>query len=672
MRHVRAVLAGLAAVILMGANAAAQDFAPRITRDAFGVPTIHGRTDAEAAYGVALAHAEEDFQTLQHVVLGARGKLGAHLGREGATSDFLWHLLRVEDTVAAGYERVSPETRALAEGYAAGLNAYAATHRKESIRAARAVTGRDVIAGFTLTSPLFYGMGRVLGPLLSKEGRPCTGAASGPPAREERGSNAFAIAPARSADGATRLVVNSHQPWDGPVAWWEVKVTSDEGWSMHGGVFPGSPVPLLGANDTLGYAATVNFPDLIDLYRLQTDSTRPDQYFFDGEWRRFEIKKIRLWVKQGPISIPVSRTLRFSAQGPVFETADGFIAVRYAGIGETRNLEQYYRMSKARNFAEWREALELRAVPSTNLIYADRTGKIAFFYNASFPVRADGHDWRGCVRGDTSANVWTALAPLSQNPIVEDSKSGFVFSANAAPFLASGPDDNPKPEAFPDSFGIERHMTNRAYRAQELFAAAGPIGAQDLHAIKYDVTYSPRSDMARAVAEILSFDVGAEADLIEAQRVLRAWDFRADKDNPGAALAQLMWAPIHYSRRDGKPPPAPMTTLRAAIKTLKECCGKLDPPWGEVLRLRRGPHDLPLAGGPDTLRAIGWTPDLDGKLKADFGDGLTMFVAWAGDGAKTTDVIHQFGAAQKNPASPHFANQSPLFSQTLLRRWEAK
>jgi penicillin amidase/acyl-homoserine-lactone acylase len=672
MRRLKALLAGMGALVVSATGAQAQDFGPRITRDAYGVPTVHGRTDAEAAYGVALAHAQEDFATMQQVVLGARGRLGAHLGRDGAASDFLWHLLRVEETVKDGYQRVSPETRALAEAYAAGLNAYAAAHPKESIADARNVTGRDVIAGFTLTSPLFYGMGRVLGPLLSKEGRPCSPTASGPPAREERGSNAFAIAPLRSADGYTRLVVNSHQPWDGPVAWWEVKVTSDEGWSMHGGVFPGSPVPLLGANDALGYAATVNFPDLIDLYRLRTDPARKEQYFYDGEWRQFEIKKVRLWVKQGPIRIPVSRTLRFAAQGPVFETADGFIAVRYAGMGETRNLEQYYRMSKARTFAEWRAALELRAVPSTNLIYADRTGKIAFYYNASFPMRAAGHDWRGCVRGDTSANVWNTLAPLSQNPIIEDPKSGFVFSANAAPFLASGPEDNLKPAAFPESFGLERHMTNRALRSEELFALSGKISAQDLHAIKYDLAYSPRSDMARAVAEILAADVGADADLIEAQRVLRAWNFRTDQDNRGAALAQLMWAPIHYARRDGKPMPPPLTTLRPAIQALKECCGKLDPPWGEVLRLRRGAHDLPLSGGPDTLRAIGWTKDTDGKLRADFGDGLTMFVAWAPDGGKTTDVIHQFGAAQKNAASPHFADQSPLFAQLLLRRWGAK
>ena len=36
-----------------------------IVRDAFGVPHIFGKTDADVAYGLAWAHAEDDFTTIQ-------------------------------------------------------------------------------------------------------------------------------------------------------------------------------------------------------------------------------------------------------------------------------------------------------------------------------------------------------------------------------------------------------------------------------------------------------------------------------------------------------------------------------------------------------------------------------------------------------------------------------
>ena len=111
--------------------------APRIARDSFGVPTIHGRTDAEAAYGLAIAHAEDDFATIQLVVLAARGRLGARLGPEGARSDFLYHVLRVDEAVRDRYARdLTPETRALIEAYAAGLNAYGAAHPREVLAGA--------------------------------------------------------------------------------------------------------------------------------------------------------------------------------------------------------------------------------------------------------------------------------------------------------------------------------------------------------------------------------------------------------------------------------------------------------------------------------------------------------------------------------------------------------
>src|SRR3546814_13642203 len=76
----------------------------------------------------------------------------------------------------------------------------------------------------------------------------------------DNGSNGMAVAPARSTDGATRLVSNSHQPWTGGVAWYELVVHSEEGWDFAGANFPGSPYPFLGHNKYLGWTNTVNRP----------------------------------------------------------------------------------------------------------------------------------------------------------------------------------------------------------------------------------------------------------------------------------------------------------------------------------------------------------------------------------------------------------------------------
>ena len=121
----------------------------RILRDSWGVPHVFGRTDAEVAFGLAYAHAEDDFATVQGALLAARGRLASVYGRSAAPNDYMVRLMRVWDTVDAGYERdLRPETRALCEAYAEGLNRCAGRHPREALAALYPATGRDVVAGF--------------------------------------------------------------------------------------------------------------------------------------------------------------------------------------------------------------------------------------------------------------------------------------------------------------------------------------------------------------------------------------------------------------------------------------------------------------------------------------------------------------------------------------------
>jgi acyl-homoserine lactone acylase PvdQ len=113
--------------------ASTQPYDAVIARDRFGIPHVHGASDADTAYGLAWAHAEDDFLTIQQSTLAARGRLATVAGRDAAPIDYLVALLRVREVTAAGYATLAPGTRALLEGYAAGLNAYAAAHPREVI-----------------------------------------------------------------------------------------------------------------------------------------------------------------------------------------------------------------------------------------------------------------------------------------------------------------------------------------------------------------------------------------------------------------------------------------------------------------------------------------------------------------------------------------------------------
>ncbi|MCV6604630.1 MAG: penicillin acylase family protein, partial [Porticoccaceae bacterium] len=217
----------------------AEQYDVRIIRDAYGVPHIYGDRDVDVAFGLAYAHAEDDFATMQDVLLATRGKLATLKGVAASKTDYLIQMMRVWDVVNAGYDtRLSTEARAHAEAYANGLNYYISQNPDGISPHLLPVTGRDVVAGFTFKTPLFYGFDQALAAVA--DGSYGTGldktAALIPTNKPQPdiGSQGIAVAPSRSADGHTRLLVNSHQPLTGPVAWYEARVKSGEGWDMAG------------------------------------------------------------------------------------------------------------------------------------------------------------------------------------------------------------------------------------------------------------------------------------------------------------------------------------------------------------------------------------------------------------------------------------------------------
>jgi len=649
--------------------AAAERYDVRILRERFGVPHVYGKTDPDVAYGLAFAHAEDDFDTIQRVLLASRGRLASVEGTDAAPADFLFHWLGVPEAMERYEEAVSPEAKTLADAYADGVNHYAALHPEQVLPGVVPVRGRDVVAGFTFRTPFFYGLERAVRPLFDEENPPESPHAE--TARREAqpsvftgtGSNAIAVAPSRAADGATRLLVNSHQPYTGPVAWYEVRLHSEAGWDMVGGVFPGSPVVLHGTSPALGWASTVNTPDLADVYRLEIDPADPDRYRLDGEWRRLEKREAELTVKLfGRLRWTVRRELLRSAHGPVIRQPHGTYALRFAGMGELRHLEQYLRMNRAQSFAEWQDAMRMQAIPSVNFVYADRSGNVAYFYNARFPKRAPGFDWQRVLPGDRSDLIWQETLPFDAVPKVVRPRSGYVVNANHTPFRSSDPADAPAPARFAPELGIESRMTNRGLRQLELFGGDASITREEFRAYKFDKRYADGSEAKRIVAEILAADVDGDAELAAGQKLLAGWSGSAEAGDRAAALAILSATPVVVATLQGLTPPSVESSYRDAVRTLLRHHGRLDVPWGEVNRFRRGRLDRPASGGPDVLRAIeDFELEPDGTYTARSGDSLVMFVEWDRAGRQRVETIHQFGSATLDERSPHYADQAPLF-----------
>lgn len=654
-----------------------------IIRDHYGVPHIHGATDADVAYGLAWANAEDDFGNMQLNMLMARARSGEVRGKEGAGIDYAIQLLEVRKLITERYAtEVSEPFKKVLEGYVQGINTYAAMHPKEVLRKGMfPVDPIDVLCGYTMSLVLLQGAAWDFQSIIA--GR---AGEAGP--FSQRGSNGFAMSSKRTADGQTYFISNSHQPLEGPTAWYEAHLVSGEGQNCLGALFPGGVSVFVGATPDIAWGHTVNQPDLTDVYELVTRGKgRALEYRLDGAWLPLEQGMARMLVKLGPVRIGVRKKTFKSEHGPVIKSKDGgYYALRFPAIMTIGAAEQWHAMNKARNHTEFREVLDMRGLPSLNIIYADRQDTIMYISNALFPVRKPGYDWRGVLPGDTSAVIWNEFHPLSSNVQVLDPPSGYVFNTNNTPFNCTGPADNPS-LALHDTLIREYYWdNNRSIRFQELMKGRDKVDFAELLEMKYDVQY-PDSIYIHYVSNPKltgGLDPALYPDIADEISLLADWDRCGTAESVGAGFFLVTLQ--HFSKRiydrhelferHEIPDEDFVASIRHAKRYLSKHFGTTQVPLGMLQRHVRGDRDWPIEGLPDQLAALASRPWKNGRLRSYSGESYIQHVRFHAEGMHISSV-QPYGASSKAD-SPHYADQVELYlsrrtkEMSLDRDWVEK
>ena len=235
-----------------------------IVRDNYGIPHIFSKTDAEVAYGLAWAHAEDDFETIQLAYLAGNSMLSNHLGAEGAPADFISKFIGSEEIVDKKYNEISDKYKSVLDGYAQGLNSYAKKFPNK-------VLYKKL---FPLTPKMMLRYGQLQLFIRSKGGE-WVGRILSDNSQEDFidqslvGSNFIAMNSSKTKSGESFLVINTHQPLEGPTSWYEAHLNSEEGTNILGTLYPGTPHILIGVNENLAWSHTFNNLDIFDVYKLE-------------------------------------------------------------------------------------------------------------------------------------------------------------------------------------------------------------------------------------------------------------------------------------------------------------------------------------------------------------------------------------------------------------------
>ena len=631
-----------------------------IVRDKWGVPHIFAPTDPGVAYGLAWAHAEDDFETIQKGFMAGKNMLGQFSGKEGATIDYIVHFLRCRKIVDERYEKeISPTYKKILEAYSQGINAYATAHPNEILlKKLFPVSPQDMLTYSVLQLAVSCGVDGAL--------KQINGGTVPLAKWQLGGSNAYAFNSKKTEDGNVFLAINSHQPLEGPVAWYEAHLCSEEGWNILGALFPGAPSILHGCNEYLGWAHTVNNPDKTDVYQLEINPVNPLQYKMDGHWQTLEEETARLKVKLLGIVLSVKKKIHYSKFGPTMLTKRGAFAIRTGPFFDIRGLEQWWRMNKAKNFSEFKKAIEMGAIPGYNVVYADKFDTIYYLSNGKIPLRDKKYDWKTTLPGNTSASLWNDFHPIKELPQVLNPPSGYLFNSNHSPFNATSATDNIKITDYDGTMSYETNENNRSKRFMKLISQYPKLSYANFKRIKYDMRLPDTLAYQTKADSLFMLDESEFPAIKEQIQTLKSWNRNADVQSKGAALFGIIYYRVVEEQNKGASYRSlsvkkSSELIRFAKNYMLKHFGRSDITLGEYQKLVRGKREIALPGLPDVISAMRSQPHTNGKVKGDQGESYIELVKFTSAGPEI-ETINCYGASNK-PDSPHYADQMEWFVQ---------
>jgi acyl-homoserine-lactone acylase len=680
--------------------------------DKWGVPHVYGKTLTDMFYCFGWAQAEAHGNLLLHVLGQSRGR-GAEYFGPGLKDETLktdrWIWTNEVPARSAKWLAVqTPEFRSYLDAFAAGINGYAAKHPQAlatEVKQVLPITALDIIEH----EQHFYDFEFVAGKVLATPGHVDSATLTMPvePGLENTaedladGSNGWAIGPSHSTSGHAMMLLNPHLSWGGETTYFEVQLVGP-GVNLYGATQLGVPSLRFVTTEEHSITNTVNVNNGHLLYRI---TEKDGGYLFDGKVKPYEkaTYPIRI-LQQGGGYTTENITVLKTVHGPVIRRDAGIpIALYVAGLDKPYMLEQIWKMSTSKNFAEY-EAQEKRLqIPMYNILYADREGHIEYLFNAPVPRRSEGDYafWSKPVDGTTSRLLPTGALTYEELPKMIDPASGYVQNSNQPPWDAAWP-TMIDPAKYPP-YVSSQWPYFRSDRSLRMLSEDKKMSFDMLLAKKL----STRSEAAdRLLPDLLTaVDQYGTPKAKQAAAVLRAWDRQTEAGSTGALL---FWS---WATKFGMPSPSagsvknfkvgyeldkPLTTpagirdARAAAEMLDQAAretettfGRLDKPWGEYLRLQingqsggntaeaRGAPlngvNLPGNGGPGALgifRVV--TPGrlLDGTATPIHGDGFTMAVEFSTP-MKVKSLISYGECSQ--PGCAHHTDELPMFENKQWR-----
>lgn len=667
-----------------------------IIRDTWGVAHVYGKTDADAVFGMLYAQCEDDFPRVEMNYITAVARQAEVEGEAKLFHDLRMRLFYDTLEAAVNYKNAEPWLKSLCDAFAAGVNYYLYTHPEVKPKLltrfqpwmpflfSEGSIGGDIETISTTRLKEFYGDGKSTS---KDEVDLDNGAGEGP---EPRGSNGFAVAPSRTANGHALLMINPHTSFYFRP---EIHVNSDEGLHAYGAVTWGQFFVYQGFNEHCGWMHTSSQADAIDEYKeTVTEKGGTHFYRYGNEDRSVQKKTISLAVKEGSKKIRRQFTVYYTHHGPVIaKDGERWITIRLMKE-PVKALTQSYQRTKAKSFDEFKQTMDLRTNSSNNTVYADAQGNIAYWHGNFIPKRNPQFDWSRPVDGSDPATEWGELHPVIETVHVYNPSNGWIQNCNSTPFTVAG-------SQSPNAANYARYMAPDAENPRGLNAVRvtdreKSFDIDKLIQAAYDPYLIGFKDLVPALIDALKATSGTEfASQLE---VLSAWDLKYSSGSVATTLAiywgQELRQQVFASLTPGSgqldiiqamitntTPAQKVDAFRKVVIELQRDYGTWMVAWGEVNRFQRltGQINETYDDNKPSI-AVPFTSSFWGSLaafgsrkasntKKMYGYVGNSFVAAVEFGPRVRAKSVLAGGVNNNPSSPYFMNQADSYAQARFK-----
>jgi acyl-homoserine-lactone acylase len=733
-----------ACILLFPLTGSAQTFSPselsryaaeaaRVTiiRDGWDVPHIYGKTDADVVFGLLYTECAADFPRVEKNYLEVLGRQAEAYGPAYLNNDLQMRLIEDSADAIRDYHNSPVWLAKLLDAFADGVNYYLYKHPEckplllNRFQPWFPLMFTDGSVSATSTGGIrqdeirnFYMKGDSTAVVMNPPAEPYRSAVSmnpsaadAGPASPETGSNGFAIAPSRTANGRALLYINPHVPFYFRL---EVHLVSEEGLNTYGAVTWGQFFVYQGFNAHCGWMHTSSYADVADLYREQV-KRQGDQwvYRYNDQWKAVRSKSIVLRYKRhdafsgSDTMWQATVTAYYTHHGPVMGSRDnmgsgdivgsrdnmGFGDSNWLSLKEYNRsmaaLEEAWLITRAGDFKEYKAAMNLRANTTNNTVYADDKGNIAYWHGNFMPKRNPNFDWSLPVEGTDSSTEWKPSYGPDEIVHVYNPASGWIQNCNSTPFAVSG-SSSPRREDYPVYMAPDG-QNFRSVNAIRILGRARRWTMDSLIANGYD-HYLAAFDvlLPSLFAAYRSAPDSIKQALKDPIQLLRLWNRRASDTSVATTLA-VEWgsrmaqkAPrvatveqatnavaMIRGEADGSSDAEKTGYLADVLADLTKRFGAWQVTWGRINRYQRltgkinevyddnqPSHPVSFASS-----AFGSIPSFQSRVmngtRKRYGYSGNSFIAAVEFGPKVRARTISTGGESSDPLSPHFSDQAP-------------